>query len=736
MKKLFYFFPIQLLIYHIKKNFLFIVFWVIIFGFIVESFAVKYGIPLLFLSPEYLDHVNFTSFFLMGISVGIFIMAFHITSYIIMGFRFRFIATLSNSFFKFCLNNSLIPLLFLVTYAIKIFTFSLDYAHLNFLRSIGYALSLLFGSFIFILFSSFYLSKTNKKLLKIFGISIEQEQLIKDAIKKPLKKLFSPTYPNEKGIKKLHLKSSKVDSYLYNPFNIKIARKSTHYSHDVLVNILNKHHHNATFFLIAIFTIITILGVFRDNNYFIIPAAASIMLLFSMLLMIMSAVYSWFRSWSFPFFIILLITINYASTFTTLNSRSHAYGLNYENDRVAYNDQSLQSIINVAYEKQDKVHMIEILEQWKEKNTIKEKKPKMVFINSSGGGMRASLFSFHVLNTLNEQTNGELMRKCHMISGSSGGLLGTAYFRELLLQNIKVNKAHYKNISKDMINPIAFTILVNDLLFRLQQFNDGKYIHTKDRGFAFENALHRNTDSILSKNLKDYKEVEKQSIIPLMVFSPINVNDGRRLIISAQPVSYLSHNTGKENFDDIEFGRLFKDQGAENLHFTSAIRMDATFPYISPTVYLPSKPMMEMMDSGIRDYLGTDITTKFIYTFREWIAANTSGVVILQIRDRERLKTKEKQIHKSILDAATAPIEDINRFWSNMRDLDRDKQLIYMKEWLDVPLDVVTIQLTNDKHKKVALSWHLIEKEKNHILHSIKSNYNQIEIEKFKVLID
>ena len=94
--------------------------------------------------------------------------------------------------------------------------------------------------------------------------------------------------------------------------------------------------------------------------------------------------------------------------------------------------------------------------------------------------MRASLFSFHVLNTLNEQTNGKLMRQCHMISGSSGGLLGTAYFRELLLQNIKVNKEHYKNISKDMINPIAFTILVNDLLFRLQQFNDGEYIHTKD----------------------------------------------------------------------------------------------------------------------------------------------------------------------------------------------------------------------------------------------------------------
>ena len=145
---------------------------------------------------------------------------------------------------------------------------------------------------------------------------------------------------------------------------------------------------------------------------------------------------------------------------------------------------------------------------------------------------------------------------------------------------------------------------------------------------------------------------------------------------------------------------------------------------------------MEMMDSGIRDYLGTDITTKFIYTFREWIVANTSGIVILQIRDRERLKNKKKQINKRIIDEEKENIEDSKSGGEKRREGEGGRQLIYMKECLDVPLDVVTIQLTNDKHKKVALSWHLIEKEKNHILHSIKSNSNQIEIAKFKALID
>ena len=31
MKKLFYFFPTQLLLYHIKRNYLFIIFWAILF---------------------------------------------------------------------------------------------------------------------------------------------------------------------------------------------------------------------------------------------------------------------------------------------------------------------------------------------------------------------------------------------------------------------------------------------------------------------------------------------------------------------------------------------------------------------------------------------------------------------------------------------------------------------------------------------------------------------------------
>ena len=114
----------------------------------------------------------------------------------------------------------------------------------------------------------------------------------------------------------------------------------------------------------------------------------------------------------------------------------------------------------------------------------------MIFVNCSGGGMRASFLTFHALNHINKETNGDFFKKTQLITGSSGGMIGACYFRELYLKGDSIKENHYNNISKDMLNPISFTITVNDVLMRLQKFNDGKYTHTKDRGFTFEHILH------------------------------------------------------------------------------------------------------------------------------------------------------------------------------------------------------------------------------------------------------
>ena len=89
------FFPIQLLFIHLKKSHLLILFWLLLFGIVTQNVAMKFGVPYLFLSPEYMGEVSWMSFMILGFSVGGYFMAFHLYSYIILGPSFPFIATLA-----------------------------------------------------------------------------------------------------------------------------------------------------------------------------------------------------------------------------------------------------------------------------------------------------------------------------------------------------------------------------------------------------------------------------------------------------------------------------------------------------------------------------------------------------------------------------------------------------------------------------------------------------------------
>src|SRR5687767_14056803 len=84
----------------------------------------------------------------------------------------------------------------------------------------------------------------------------------------------------------------------------------------------------------------------------------------------------------------------------------------------------------------------------------------------------------------------------------------------------------------------------------------------------------------------------------------------------------------------VDFGAMFKQQQPMNLRILTALRMNATFPYVLPNVWLPSKPVIDVMDAGLRDNVGAETSLRFIDNFRSWISENTSSVVLLQLRDR------------------------------------------------------------------------------------------------------
>jgi hypothetical protein len=313
-----------------------------------------------------------------------------------------------------------------------------------------------------------------------------------------------------------------------------------------------------------------------------------------------------------------------------------------------------------------------------------------------------------------------------------------------------------------VLNPIIFSLVVNDMFFRFQKFSDGQYEYLKDRGFAFEQKLNTNTENVLDKPLEDYKIPEYQSYIPMLICSPTVINDGRKLYISPQKISYLSNssimNQRKLNqkIKGIEFSRMFEQHNAANLRYLSALRMSATFPYVTPNVTLPSDPQMEIMDAGLTDNYGIRDAVQFLYVFREWISENTSGVVFVSIRDSQKEDQVEKQHELSFFQKLLTPIGSLYNTWDYLMDYNNDNLLEYAQNWYKGDIEVVNFEYIpkpkywqklieknidpeeveeKTRRERAVLSWHLTTREKESLNRTILENNNQIALEKLRKLL-
>lgn len=743
ISRIIYFFPFQLLVMQLKKSQTILVFWLFLFAYITGSMAYKYGIPHLFLYPEYLGEVSFLSHLIVGFSCGVFIMSYNISAYIINGFRFPFIATLSRPFVKFCYNNSLIPWVFTITYIWNIFQFQSTVELIDTEQILVHILGFLAGNLLFIGLSTLYFVSTNRSILnlKITKTSKEKkgQRAVRDFIHRP-----------SRWDKLLNRQSRwKIETYLSSPFRISLARSSKHYDRETIHEVFSQNHINASFFEIACVLTILLIGWFKDVSFFVIPASASLFLLFSIILMLASAIHSWVRGWALTIFVLAFFALHYATTRSWISFENQAYGMNYDGPKANYSEEFLLELARDKYERQEDIeHGIQVLENWKRKAAQgTDEKPRMIIINASGGGLRAMLWTTLSMLHLDAEMDGELMSHLHLITGSSGGMIGAAYVRELFLNDLQPKNFSQQidsissAISRDILNPVALNLVTGDMIYNFQHFEDGNYKYKKDRAYAFEQTLNKNVSGLFNKRLRDYSAIETEARIPMMIFTPTIINDARRLVISAQPTSYMMDNVPKERvktnplIEHIEFKRFFAEQDADNVRFSSVMRMSATFPYILPSVALPSKPQIRIMDSGIRDNYGLTSTLKYLYTFRKWISENTSGVAILQIRDKFKRYEAKSRNTESLLGNLTSPLDNFYSNWTNVQTFEQDQMLQYAESWFDGEIDVVPFQLKNDPTQRISLSWHLTNTEKKYVRQSLHIAENKEALEIVKDLI-
>src|SRR3954469_4414825 len=112
----YYSLPVQLFLLHFRRYQVLLVFWYILFATVNGDFLQPYGADTLYLAPEYGGSVNTSSMALTGFAIGIFVMSWNITTFILHTKHIRFLATTAQPFLKYCINNAVIPLLFLFFY--------------------------------------------------------------------------------------------------------------------------------------------------------------------------------------------------------------------------------------------------------------------------------------------------------------------------------------------------------------------------------------------------------------------------------------------------------------------------------------------------------------------------------------------------------------------------------------------------------------------------------------------
>lgn len=716
--------PVQLLLLHFRRQQVLLVFWYLLFAVVNGSFLYRLGAHMLYLYPEYLGEVDFVSTMLVGVSVGIFVLSWNITTFILHSRHVEFLATTTQPFLKYCFNNALLPLIFLVFYLAEAVTYARTQELLGWQEILWLCCGFVSGIFVSLIIGFSWFFGADRTIYKY--ASPGARQIIEDM-------------KRNAGHYRLQLRPGRLhfDWYLTPKFKLRQPRDTRHYAPEFISRIFTQHHYSAMLAILLAFISLIVIGYFIDHKFFQFPAAASITVIYAVLVAVVGAVSYFLRQWTLPVVLLLVLGMNELYKKNILDPRNKAYGLDYNpaTPKPLYDRQNLLAICHPDSVRKDSLAFINILESWKRKQP--EDRPVMVLACLTGGGIRSATFTSEVLYALDSLTQGHFFNHTMLMSGASGGMMGGAWYRELKYQQYlnhtpqHMLKPRIGQISYDLLNPVFSSFAVSDLLAppRRFEYNGTRYI--KDRGYAFERQFSLNTDGKLDKPIQHYAGPEGEAVIPLMVLNAVITADGRAVVMGTRPMRFMMRPLFDSTLgpladaDAVCFQSLFAGRHPEQLRFLTALRMNATFPYVLPSVWLPTQPVVDVMDAGFRDNTGLETTIKFTYAFRQWIEANCRKVVVVEIRDKPQGGWTLDKDTKSIFDLVTRPALLTQNNLFRFQEYQQLRQLERIKAMMGPAFERVVFEYKpRDESHPASLSFHLTQREKRDIVLSLNHASN------------
>jgi hypothetical protein len=720
--------PVRLLVRQIQHHKILLLFWAIPLGLLSGGIAKGYGGAYLFLEPEYLGQESFWSLFLVGSALGAFLFAYMITLYINESYRFPFITRHRSPFYLLSFNNFLVPGSFLLVYFYQFIYYHSELAGgltsevLQKVAGLGLGMSA-----IFLMVASYFFA--NRSPFGSYAHKLEQE-LAQAGGQHNRKVILERAKESFRFVQR-------VDNYFSLSMRVRPVQTDALPPFREVVKSLNQHHGKILLLQIVIFVLLAVLGLLEGNPYFQIPAGASLLLILALGIMLIGAVTFWFRKTGAFTVLAFGGVVMLYNQFEFFQEKHQAFGLSYAGEPASYTFDHLQTLVSDSIYQHDRAATIDALEAWKARYRDQYgpyAQPRAIVVTASGGGLRSAFWTFRVMQEIDSLTQGKASDEIRLMAGASGGMFGLAYFRELYWRKQKGElpslqaERFEQNISKDLLNRIFFKVFT-DIMLPTRSVQVGDEHYDWETGYSFDQQLAKNLPELAGRRLGDYRAAEANGEIPQLVLSPTVINQGRQLYVAATPVSYLARpNRITDRYltrsRGVEFRRLFADHTPDSLLMTTALRMNATFPIVLPVVELPSHPHMEVMDAGAIDNYGTQTAVKFIFEYRDWLAKNTSGVLLIQIRDNDRLDPI-REAHLPI----TRTLASINGGVYSMaqaKDVNNDYLLEFMEEWYPGHLEVVQIEHPNERSKEpTSLSLHLTRREKRNLEDRIYAPINQ-----------
>jgi hypothetical protein len=249
-----------------------------------------------------------------------------------------------------------------------------------------------------------------------------------------------------------------------------------------------------------------------------------------------------------------------------------------------------------------------------------------------------------------------------------------------------------------------------------------------------ERELARNSEGLLDRPIGYYERRESRGEIPQLIINGTIINDGRKLMICNQPIAYLTQpeyslRLPSPPIDAVDYGAFFPEQNTGELRLTSALRMNATFPYILPVVKLPSSPRMNVMDAGLRDNFGVQVASRYLHVMRHWLKQNVRETIFLEIRDTRENDVSSNTDQSTLGNMIADPLFVIQNKWEAIQSYGYNYVKDYSPAYVDDKLKLITLQYIPREYKKsAALNFHLTREEKEDIYASIDHPYNQSEV--------